>query len=112
MAPGPIAIKQTAEKNYSAKWDFLLGKVNLLVTPGVPQEGSIWPHPQILRPDWKGFPRTNALTYSASLSATKEKSFITLTPGFLLFLPVFLHGLTHLIHSTFDRIQILLKVEI
>jgi hypothetical protein len=28
MAPGPTAIKQTAEKNYSAKWDFLHGKVN------------------------------------------------------------------------------------
>ncbi len=34
---------------------------------------------QILRPDWKGFPMANPLAYWASLSVTKEKSFITLT---------------------------------
>jgi hypothetical protein len=43
--------------------------------------GWLWPFPQILRPDWKGFLRTNALAYWASSSRTKEKSFITLTPG-------------------------------
>ncbi len=43
--------------------------------------GWLWPCPQILRPDWKGFPRANPLAYWASLSVTKEKSFITLTPG-------------------------------
>ncbi len=36
--------------------------------------------PQILRPDWKGSPRTNALAYWALSSAMKEKSFITFTP--------------------------------
>ncbi len=41
----------------------------------------LWPCPQILRPDWKGFPRTNPLAYYASSSETKEKSFITLAPG-------------------------------
>ena len=39
--------------------------------------GLLWPSPQILRPDWKGFPRTNPLAYWASLSATKKKNFIT-----------------------------------
>ncbi len=39
----------------------------------------LWACPQILRPDWKGFPRTNPLAYYASSSVTKEKSFITLT---------------------------------
>ncbi len=39
------------------------------------------PCPRILRPDWKGFPMTSALAYDASLSATKEKSFITLAPA-------------------------------
>ncbi len=29
----------------------------------------------VLRPDWKGFPMANPLTYWASLSVTKEKSF-------------------------------------
>jgi len=43
--------------------------------------GLLWPCPQILRPDWKGFPVTNPLAYWASSSVTKEKSFITLTPG-------------------------------
>ncbi len=42
--------------------------------------GLLWPRPQILRPDWKGFPRANPLAYWASLSVMKEKSFITLTP--------------------------------
>ncbi len=42
--------------------------------------GLLRPCPQILRPDWKGFPRTNALAYYASLSVTKEKSFTTLAP--------------------------------
>ncbi len=37
--------------------------------------------PQILRLDWKGFTRTNPLTYQASSSVMKEKSFITLTTG-------------------------------
>ncbi len=41
----------------------------------------LWPWPQILIPDWKGFPTTNTLAYQASSSAMKEKSFITLTPG-------------------------------
>jgi hypothetical protein len=45
------------------------------------QLGLLWPCPQILRPDWKRFQRANALTYWASSSVTKEKSFITLTPG-------------------------------
>jgi len=31
--------------------------------------------------DWKGFPMANPLAYWASLSVTKEKSFVTLTPG-------------------------------
>ncbi len=43
--------------------------------------GWLWPCPQILRPDWKGFPRTNALAYQALLLPMKEKSFITLIPG-------------------------------
>ena len=30
---------------------------------------------------WKGFPRANRLAYWALSSVTKEKSFITLTPG-------------------------------
>jgi hypothetical protein len=29
--------------------------------------GWLWPCPQILRPDWKGFPRANLLAYWASL---------------------------------------------
>ncbi len=41
----------------------------------------VWHCPQILRPDWKGFPRTNALAYLASSFARKEKGFITLMPG-------------------------------
>ena len=36
---------------------------------------------KILRPNWKGFPRANPLAYWASSSVTKEKGFITLTPG-------------------------------
>ena len=36
---------------------------------------------KLLRPDWKGFPRKDTLAYWASSSVTKEKSFITLTPG-------------------------------
>ncbi len=43
--------------------------------------GWLWPCPQILRPDWKGFQRANPLAYLASSSVMKEKSFITLTPG-------------------------------
>ncbi len=42
--------------------------------------GRLWPCPQFRRPDWKGFPRTNGLTYSASLSAMKETSFIRFPP--------------------------------
>ncbi len=41
------------------------------------QLGWLWPCPQILRPYWKGFPRTNALAYLASSSAPEETSFIT-----------------------------------
>jgi hypothetical protein len=37
--------------------------------------------PQIVRPNWKEFPRTNPLAYQASSSVTTEKGFITLTPG-------------------------------
>ncbi len=44
------------------------------------QLGLLWPCPQILRPDWKEFPRANPLAYWASSSVAKEKSFITLTP--------------------------------
>ncbi len=43
--------------------------------------GWLWPCPQILRQDWKGFPRANPLAYWASSSVKNEKSFITLTPG-------------------------------
>ena len=43
--------------------------------------GWLWPCPQIIRPNWKGFPRTNAVAYLALSSAMKEKSFITLTTG-------------------------------
>ncbi len=43
--------------------------------------GLFWPCPQILRPGWKGFPLANPLAYWATSSGTKEKSFITLTPG-------------------------------
>jgi hypothetical protein len=50
--------------------------------------GWLWPCPQILRPDWKGFPMANPLGYWASSSVTKEKSFITLTPGNLMFVTV------------------------
>ncbi len=39
------------------------------------QLGWLWPCPQIRRPDWKGFPRTNALAYSALSSVSKEKKF-------------------------------------
>ena len=35
----------------------------------------LWPYPQILRPNWKGFPRAKPLAYWASSSVTKEKSF-------------------------------------
>jgi hypothetical protein len=42
--------------------------------------GWFWPRPQILRPDWKGFPRANPLAYWASSSVIKERSFLTLTP--------------------------------
>ncbi len=45
------------------------------------QFGLLWPCPQILRAEWKGFPRANPLAYFASSSVTKKKSFITLTPG-------------------------------
>jgi hypothetical protein len=41
----------------------------------------LWPCPQIIRPDWKGFTRANPLDYRASSSVMKEKSFITWTPG-------------------------------
>ncbi len=45
------------------------------------QMGWLWPYPQILRPDWKGFLRTNPLAYKALSSVTKEESFKILTPG-------------------------------
>ncbi len=51
--------------------------------------GLLWPCPQILRPNWKGFIRTNTVAYMASSSATKEKSFITLTPGVNVIKPFF-----------------------
>jgi hypothetical protein len=44
------------------------------------QLGWLWPCLQILRPDWKGFPRSTPLAYWASLSVTKKKSLMTLTP--------------------------------
>ncbi len=44
------------------------------------QLGLLWPCPQILKPDWKGFPMANLLAYWASSSAMKEKSFVTLIP--------------------------------
>ncbi len=37
--------------------------------------------PANVRPSWKDLPGTNGLTYLASLSVAKKKSFITLTPG-------------------------------
>jgi hypothetical protein len=37
--------------------------------------------PANVRLDWKVFAIANTLVYLASSSATKEKSFITLTPG-------------------------------
>jgi len=43
--------------------------------------GLLWPCPQILRPDWKGFPRANPLTYCASSPVMKEIFFITLASG-------------------------------
>ncbi len=46
-----------------------------------PSIGFALPCPQIQRPDWKGFPRANPLAYQTSLSVTKEKTFITMTPG-------------------------------
>jgi hypothetical protein len=47
----------------------------------LPSWVSSWCYQQIL--DWtgKGLPGTNTLAYLASSSATKKKSFITLTPG-------------------------------
>jgi hypothetical protein len=33
------------------------------------------------RLSWKGLPRTNTLAYLTSLSSTKKKVFVTLTPG-------------------------------
>ncbi len=44
------------------------------------QLGWLWPCPQNLRSDWKGFPRTNALAYWDFSSATKKKCFIIWTP--------------------------------
>jgi len=43
--------------------------------------GWLCPCPEILKPDWKGFPRTNTLAYKATSSVTKKNGFITLTPG-------------------------------
>ncbi len=43
--------------------------------------GLLWPCPQILRPNWKGFPRANPLAYRDSSLVMKEKSFLTLAPG-------------------------------
>ncbi len=45
------------------------------------QLGQLWSCPQILRPDWKGFPRANPLADWISSSVTKGKGFITLAPG-------------------------------
>jgi hypothetical protein len=42
---------------------------------------SNWLCSGIQRPDWKGCSRANPLAYWASSSVTKEKGFITLTPG-------------------------------
>jgi len=44
--------------------------------------GWLWPCPQILRPDWKGFLRINAPAYWVLPLAMNEKSFITLSPDF------------------------------
>ncbi len=41
---------------------------------------SNWPCPQILRPDWKGFPRTNPLAYSAGPSVMTDKMFYNTDP--------------------------------
>ncbi len=40
--------------------------------------GWLWPCPQILIPDWKGFPRTNPIAYWALSSVTKEKKFYSI----------------------------------
>jgi hypothetical protein len=54
-----------------------LSSLHLLVPPGAypnrkhlkgPPLGLFWPCPQILRPDWKGLPRTNPLAHWASSS--------------------------------------------
>ncbi len=44
----------------------------------------LWPCPQILRPDWKGFPRENPLANRASPSVTKEKKFYNIDTRSLL----------------------------
>jgi len=51
-----------------------------------------WPCPQILRSNWKGFPRENPLAYWVLSSVTKEKSFITLTPEHRHARPIFWQG--------------------
>jgi hypothetical protein len=66
--------------------------------------GWLWPCPKIIRPHWKGFPRANPLDYWATLSATKEKSFITLTPGekiAKLFRPQFTN-----VHNKLERLSV------
>ncbi len=45
------------------------------------QLGWLWPCPQILRPDWKGFPRMNPLAYCPHLLSVKKEKYITLTSG-------------------------------
>jgi len=60
--PEPTALEHLPDASF-------LGK--LLVLPGN------------VRLDWRGFLGTNTLAYLASSSATKEKSFITLTPDLL-----------------------------
>ena len=57
------------------------GSTRSLPNKEASERSSDWVCPQILRPDWKGFPMANPLAYWASLSVMKEKSFITLTPG-------------------------------
>ena len=43
----------------------------------------LWACPQILRPDWKGFPRTNTLAYYDT--ATMEQSILDTNAGKQLF---------------------------
>ncbi len=45
------------------------------------QFGWLWPCPQILRPDWKGFSKNKRSSLLGLVVSDKEKSFITSTPG-------------------------------